>query len=1133
MSETGPGRERSGLLLEMFGGPVLKRGGHKVKLSPFQLALMTVVFGDGGERTPKSLVERLLWEAGGERGSGGDRAVRHRTSQLVYKTNRRCQARVIEPDGEFLRARAVVVCCDLDDFREKIGASRLREAAKLLERGFLATLPRQTPPALLDWAEEQRLSLRAQLRQKALAGWEASERSQEWTTARQAAEVLLGLAPADETVLRRVMRASAMGGMVREAEAVYYAFAERAEPAGGWVPDPATSELLATVRASASGPGRLLVATTPPELPFVGRSGELARLTRAIEGSDAGRSPATIVVQGVQGIGKTRLVRQALRAARFRGFQVVQACATELERSVPFGSLADALLDEPRLKPVLRRIGDPWRQALLSRLPEWHEELGPPGDPEPGASEPADAALPPGARKPAHGATPSGTTIPDAATSSGPVLSRLLCQAFLRLLEDAARSKPLLLFLDDFHWIDAESVAVVHFVRRRWRAGVLVLVVACRPEELRRNDDAHRLVLEVEATASDAVVALGPIDRPFAFELAKSAAHPSPPSDVLQEVVDLAGGNPLHLAEVAAHNARRAVRLGPGPIKVPESVRRAVSGRVGTLDPVVAKVASALAVRAVPVPLETLSRIAGCKPSACAEALEHLDELGLVGWTKQGFGLVDAVVRHVLYEEMRPARRALLHAVAAQVLVSEAGASGSAGGPPLDQVARHYQRAGDKKRARAYAIEAAEQPAADATNLLRLAYDASRGEERRDVAARLARSYYQARNLKAVRKFGEEALAAREPPSPAHGEVRLIVADARFLAGMDEPEATLGELAKLDHMFSKVGDSAMVLRVLDTALHVMEGADAKGRTDALFRRVRKLASASDFVVRREALSLLTRQAVHGSPEAGLKWGREAARLAQEQGDAMTVLQRLVQALRAAGLLATEEGRATVAQARSMAETTRDVHARGLFLHELAAWHLVAGSRGSAARVLAEFRTLNQANDCPRLRLLELLGHGTLALERGALADARSAFADARSLPAATVARRHVWRLAGLEGRSLLELGRLRTAAVLAEANPLPEASRLQEPSAPAELVLFHARLASRNGDLPGALAILERHLALTDSVGPVCSLRIALEYVRLARRSNRPYGDTAQRARATARALGLQGLAHDFLPFVK
>lgn len=1111
MSETGPARKRPGLRLELFGGPILSRSGRHVGLSPFQAGLLAVVFGEGKERTPRSLIERLLWEAEGQRGSGGDRVVRHRTSQLVYQTNRRCQAKVVEAEREFLRVRSGVVHCDLDDFLELTGASRLGEAAELLTRGFLGVLRRRASAALLDWAEERKLALHAQLRQMAVARWEASERSQEWGRARQAAEVLLELAPGDETILRRVMRASAMGGMVREAEAVYHAFAERVDRAGGWVPDPATSELLATVRASAPRTGRALAAPTraAPELPFVGRSGELARLTRAIAGADAGRSQATVAVRGAQGVGKTRLVRQALRSARFSGFQIVQACAAELEREVPFGSLADALLDEPRLEPVVRRMDEPWRQALLSRLPASHREPGPSAVPEPGRAS--------------------------ARSGESGVPSRLLCESFLRLLKAMARSSPVLLFLDDFHWIDPQSVTVLHFVRRRWRGGRLVFVAAYRPAELRDNDPARRFVLEIEEGPRNAVVSLEPLDRAPAFELAKSAASPPLPARVLQEIVDLAGGNPLSLVEIAARNARRAAEGKFGRVEVPESLQTAVRRRVDALDPVAAKVASALAVHGVPVPLETLAQIAGCRAEAGREALERLEEVGLVGWTEDGFGIVDAIVRRVVYEEMRPARRALLHAAAARVLLSDSGAAGSDGGLPLDQVARHYQRAGDKGRARTYALKAAEQPAADGgASLLRLAYDSSSGQERRDVAVRLARSHYQARNLKAARAFAEEALAGpRNLPRPISGEVRLILADARFLTGLDEPDATLGELAQLEEAFSRAGDSALVLRVMDTALDVLEGMDAQGRADALFRRVRPLASERDGAVRRHAFSLLARQAVHGSPEAGLKWGREAAKLAQEPGDAMTALQRQVQALRAAGLLATEEGRATVVQARAMAEATRDVHARGLLLHELATWHLVAGSRGSAAQVLAGLRTLNQANDCPRLRFLELLGHGTLAMQQGALADARGTFAEARNLPAAAVARRHVLRLAGLEGRVLLELGQMRNAAMLAKANPLPVATQPPQPNAPADLVLFHARLASRNGDLPGALAVLEQHLASTESLRPVRWLRIALEYARLARRSKRPYEELAERARALADALGLHGLAHEFLPFVK
>lgn len=1110
MSETEPATKRPGLRLDLFGGPILRRRGRLVRLSPFQAGLLAVVFGEGMERTPRSLLERLLWEADGHRGLGGDRVVRHRTSQLVYQTNRRCQAKVVETEREFLKVRSGIVRCDLDEFHEMTGTARLLEAAELLERGFLGALCRQAKAPLLDWAEERRLNLRARLRQKAAAVWQASERAQEWANARQAAEVLLGLAPGDQTMLRRVMRASAMGGMVREAEAVYHAFAERGEHAGGWVPDPATSRLLTTVRASEprtrrgfAGPAR-----ATPELPFVGRSRELARLTRAIGGSE-GRVPATIAVRGAQGAGKTRLVRQALRGARFRGFRIVQACATELEREVPFGLLDDALLDEPWLEPVLRRMDDPWRRVLLSRPFKSNEEPNPSAGPNPA---PDRASARPGAPRAPF---------------------RLLCESFLRLLEAAARSNPVLLFMDDFHWTDPQSVAVVHFVRRRWRVGRLALVAAYRPAELRSNDLVRRFLLEIGAGRRDAVVSLEPLDRAPAFDLAKSAASPPLPARVLQEIVDLAGGSPLYLVELAAHNAKRAAQVELGQVEVPESLRRSVCRRLDALDGLAAKAASALAVHGVPVALETLARIAGCSADACREAVERLDELGLVGSTEDGFGLVDAIVRRVAYEEMRPARRALLHAAAARVLLSESsGAVGSDGYLSLAQVARHYQRAGDKGRARLYALKAAEQAGADeGAEVLQLAFESSFGQERRDAAVRLARLHYQTRNLEAARGFAEEALAAaRKPAARVSDEVRLILADARFLAGMDEPNAALGQLAKIEEAFSMAGDSAMVLRVLDTTLDVLEGQDAQGPIDALFRRARKLTSDRDGAVRRHAFSVLARQAVHGSPEAGVEWGRKAARLAQEPGDAMMAFQRLVQALRAAGLLATEEGRATVLEARSMAEATRDVHARGLLLHELATWHLVAGSRGSAARVMAELRALNHANDCPRLRFLELLGRGTLVLERGALADARSIFAEARNLPPAAVARRHSCRLAGLEGRVLLELGQLHNAGVTAEANPLPATTR---PGAPAELVLFHARLALRTGDPGGALTVLERHLTCTESFRPVCWLRIALEYARLARRSNRPYEQIAKRARAWASALGLQGLAHEFLALVK
>jgi len=93
--------------MEFFGGPTLWRENAPVRISPFQAGLLSLAFGTGQARMPRSIVQTLLW------GSDGGQAVRHRLSQLVYQTNRRCRAKVVELDGEHVRANPQLVATDL------------------------------------------------------------------------------------------------------------------------------------------------------------------------------------------------------------------------------------------------------------------------------------------------------------------------------------------------------------------------------------------------------------------------------------------------------------------------------------------------------------------------------------------------------------------------------------------------------------------------------------------------------------------------------------------------------------------------------------------------------------------------------------------------------------------------------------------------------------------------------------------------------------------------------------------------------------------------------------------------------------------------------------------------------------
>ena len=81
-----------------------------------------------------------------------------------------------------------------------------------------------------------------------------------------------------------------------------------------------------------------------------GRAAETAVLDDAIDRAAAGRL-AVVLIDGEAGIGKTRLLQDALDKARRRGLRVAAARAAELERTRPFG-LVGACSAAPGRRPI-------------------------------------------------------------------------------------------------------------------------------------------------------------------------------------------------------------------------------------------------------------------------------------------------------------------------------------------------------------------------------------------------------------------------------------------------------------------------------------------------------------------------------------------------------------------------------------------------------------------------------------------------------------------------------------------------------------------------------------------------------------------------------------------------------------
>src|SRR5437773_3659164 len=181
---------------------------------------------------------------------------------------------------------------------------------------------------------------------------------------------------------------------------------------------------------------------------FVGRSAEIDSLERVLDELDQGASPA-IELAGEPGIGKTRLLAELAARADDRGRLVLAGSASELERDLPFAVFVDALdeylrgLDPTRLEDLGEDVSTELAQVFpsLSRL----------------ATTPVVAMQ--HERYRAH-------------------------RAVRGLFELLAKTRPLVLVLDDFHWADSASIELLGALLRRPPAAPVLIAVAVRPRQM-------------------------------------------------------------------------------------------------------------------------------------------------------------------------------------------------------------------------------------------------------------------------------------------------------------------------------------------------------------------------------------------------------------------------------------------------------------------------------------------------------------------------------------------------------------------------------------------------------------------------------------------------------------------------
>ena len=269
-----------------------------------------------------------------------------------------------------------------------------------------------------------------------------------------------------------------------------------------------------------------------------GRQAELARASSFLDAVPDG--PRALVLSGEAGIGKSALWLDTVAQADGRSYRVLSCRPTESEAKLSFAALGD-LLDEV-VDDVVDALPPPQRSAL-------------------------DVAL---LRADVEGSPPD---------------RRTLSSAFHGALIALAANGPLIVAIDDAHWLDQPSARILEFAIRRLHDVPIGIVVTTR------LDDVGPLPLGLDrALRDDAIdrLVVGPISEDAARELLHAELSTHLPPSVLQEIHATAGGNPFLSLELGRALVRRGGDREPGgALPVPSTLVDLVTERLsGLSDPV-------------------------------------------------------------------------------------------------------------------------------------------------------------------------------------------------------------------------------------------------------------------------------------------------------------------------------------------------------------------------------------------------------------------------------------------------------------------------------------------------------------------------------------------------------------------
>ncbi|WP_229713201.1 BTAD domain-containing putative transcriptional regulator [Streptomyces fuscichromogenes] len=562
--------------------------------------------------------------------------------------------RLLEPElpargtGSYLHRRgsgylftADVGMLDLVTFRERVASARTALAQQHHETAldkYVEALGLWRGPAGDGLAQEPTgmpvfAALDAELYDACAAAAELAVSLARPERALPALHLAASMAPLHEPVQAALICALAAAGRQAEALSVFSGVGARLAEDLGIDPGPVLRA--AHRRVLTQHPPVAIAAGTDsddggaqagPAISLVGRAEELAVLRRTMEPAFA-RGTAIGVVEGEPGVGKTRLLEEAVTEADRRGALVVWGRCLGGDGT-------------PAMWPWVQAIG-----TVVDSLPspareKWlDDELG-------RLVEPRGDVL-------------AAAVLPDTG------FRFRLFERVVAVIGQASARRPVVLVIDDLQRADVTSLQLFGHLAARLPAGTVILG-ALRDRAPVPDSELSRMLATVSREPGHRRFRLGPLGPDAVADLVRRETGQNVGPGVVRGIYTRTAGNPFFVRELSrlladggALTDDAAARAG-----VPATVRDVVLDRMAGLDGDSHDLLQIAALIGRDVELDLLARVAGLDVESCLERLEPVTALGMLESGPDNpfsFRFAHDLVREAVSATTPPARASRLH----------------------------------------------------------------------------------------------------------------------------------------------------------------------------------------------------------------------------------------------------------------------------------------------------------------------------------------------------------------------------------------------------------------------------------------------------------------------------------------